>query len=107
MELNFDEIALVKAMRTEETKSLVMEKTNRAADIARGTGPQTRNPSYVPSIRTTWDLTTSPEGPEVYSGYVIASRHEMVIEFGWHDLKGRWHPGKFNLTKALKKVGKE
>ena len=100
-EVSFDLSACYKAMRTEEMKAELLGHAESIRDRAISTAPKTRRPSYAPSIRTSWDLVRSGVGPDVYSVYVVASRHEMVIEFGWHDLAGGWHPGRFILTNAL------
>lgn len=38
----------------------------------------------------------------VTTGYVFANRHAMVLEFGWTDSKGRFHPPRAYMRKALR-----
>ncbi|UBU12913.1 hypothetical protein [Nonomuraea gerenzanensis] len=57
----------------------------------------TQNPSYSPSFSS---LVASKRG--VPTGYIYADRHEMVNEFGWTDLAGKHHGGRFVFRRALR-----
>lgn len=57
----------------------------------------TNNPTYAPSFTG-----LVAKRLDVPTGYVYGSRHEMVNEFGWTDLAGKHHPGRFVLRRSLR-----
>lgn len=88
--------------RAAQTPTMAAEIQNVTGAIGKDAGanaPRTRGNAYRNSIKTYIQRDPS----EGIRGLVVASRHEMVIEFGWTDLRGRWHPGRFILTNALKR----
>jgi hypothetical protein len=62
----------------------------------------TKNPSYSPSFVAV--AATRRRDP---TAYVVADRHEMVNEFGWTDLAGKHHGGRFVFRRALRRHRKQ
>ncbi|MFC4117541.1 hypothetical protein [Nonomuraea zeae] len=70
------------------------------AETAKGMAKQydTSNPTYSPSFTAV--MPSSRRNP---TAYVVADRHEMVNEFGWTDLAGKHHGGRFVFRRALRR----
>jgi len=91
--------ALWLSAQSKETASEVSKVVGDVVKHARTSAPITRGGAY----RDSFNAYIQDDPIDGVEGYVVASRHEMVIEFGWTDLKGKWHPGQYILTNALKK----
>jgi hypothetical protein len=77
----------------------VQRITGNVDKEVRRTAPRTRGNAYRDNVKA-YIQSDKSEG---IRGLVVASRHEMVIEFGWTDLAGRWHPGQYIMSNALRK----
>lgn len=89
--------AMMRAAQTPALKSQIEDVLRGIVVHARKFGPKTRGRAYTKNIEPWID---TDDG--IYLGLVVASRHEMVVEFGWTDRAGNWHPGRYVLTNALK-----
>src|SRR5690606_39457042 len=97
LNVRLDGYAMMRAAQTPSVKSQIVDVLRGIVAHARKFGPKTRGRAYVTNIEPWID---TDDG--IYLGLVVASRHEMVVEFGWTDRAGNWHPGRYVLTNALK-----
>ncbi|MET8382493.1 hypothetical protein ABZV14_05760 [Streptosporangium canum] len=99
VELYVDYSALHVLLKRKPYVGYLRRITNSIARVARAQAKQydTSNPSYSPSFTP---MIAEKRG--VITGYVYADRHEMVNEFGWTDLAGKHHPGRFVFRRALR-----